>query len=120
MIAPGTCPERRQGKGCVYFARNLLSLRLLTLVVHDILGTCLYIDDLSAALAFYTKVLGLNLTSKTVGRYLFFRCSRPRSRRILNSGKACSASRFGFELGSTFRVSMFSLTIFLLVSPSHL
>ncbi len=43
-------------------------------VVHDILETCLYVDDLSAARAFYTKVLGLNLTSKTVGRHLFFRC----------------------------------------------
>jgi catechol 2,3-dioxygenase-like lactoylglutathione lyase family enzyme len=42
--------------------------------IHDILETCLYVDDLSAARTFYADVLGLSLTSETDGRHLFFRC----------------------------------------------
>lgn len=37
------------------------------------LETCLYADDLDAAEAFYTAVLGLTPHSKVAGRHLFFR-----------------------------------------------
>ena len=37
------------------------------------LETCLYADDLSAAEAFYSGVLGLTLHSKVAGRHLFYR-----------------------------------------------
>jgi catechol 2,3-dioxygenase-like lactoylglutathione lyase family enzyme len=42
--------------------------------VTDILETCLYVDDLSAAEAFYTQILGLTIDSKTENRHIFFRC----------------------------------------------
>lgn len=44
------------------------------MIPHGILETCLYVDDLDAAEAFYTRVLGLRLIGKEVGRHLFFRC----------------------------------------------
>ncbi len=44
--------------------------------VGDVLETCLYAVDLHAAEQFYTKVLGLELLSKTPGRHVFFRCGR--------------------------------------------
>lgn len=39
-----------------------------------ILETCLYVDDLDAAEAFYERVLGLRAFSKQAGRHVFFRC----------------------------------------------
>ncbi|MGH2457249.1 MAG: VOC family protein, partial [Chloroflexota bacterium] len=39
-----------------------------------VLETCLYVDDLTAAEAFYASVLGLELFSKVPGRHVFFRC----------------------------------------------
>jgi len=39
-----------------------------------VLETCLYVDDLDAAEAFYTSVLGLELDAKVPGRHVFFRC----------------------------------------------
>ena len=40
-----------------------------------VLETCLYADDLAAAEAFYSGVLGLTLQSKVSGRHLFYRLS---------------------------------------------
>ena len=37
------------------------------------LETCLYVDDLDRAEAFYSGVLGLPLYSKVAGRHLFYR-----------------------------------------------
>lgn len=37
------------------------------------LETCLYVDDLEAAEAFYSGVLGLSLFGKVAGRHLFYR-----------------------------------------------
>lgn len=42
--------------------------------VQHILETCLYVDDLQAAEAFYTTILGFELYSKVDGRHCFFRC----------------------------------------------
>ncbi|HVC34563.1 MAG TPA: VOC family protein [Chloroflexota bacterium] len=42
--------------------------------VTQILETCLYVDDLEAAEAFYATVLGLELYAKLPGRHVFFRC----------------------------------------------
>jgi catechol 2,3-dioxygenase-like lactoylglutathione lyase family enzyme len=42
--------------------------------VKQILETCLYVDDLDAAEAFYSQVLGLKALSKVEGRHIFFRC----------------------------------------------
>jgi len=39
-----------------------------------ILETCLYVDDLDAAAAFYTRVLGLAVHSRVEGRHVFFSC----------------------------------------------
>ena len=39
-----------------------------------ILETCIYVDDLSAAEAFYGSVLGLQVVSQQEGRHLFLRC----------------------------------------------
>ncbi|MCY3970973.1 MAG: VOC family protein, partial [Acidobacteria bacterium] len=39
-----------------------------------VLEACLYVDDLEAAEAFYTEILGLTLHSKLDGRHVFFRC----------------------------------------------
>ena len=39
-----------------------------------ILETCLYAEDLDAAEAFYTRVLGLEVFSRQQGRHVFFRC----------------------------------------------
>jgi len=36
--------------------------------------TCLYISDLDKAEAFYHRILGLPLVSKSEGRHIFFRC----------------------------------------------
>jgi len=40
----------------------------------QVLETCLYVDDLSAAEDFYTRVFGLTLISRVEGRHVFFRC----------------------------------------------
>jgi catechol 2,3-dioxygenase-like lactoylglutathione lyase family enzyme len=39
-----------------------------------ILETCLYVDDLSAAQAFYVDILGLQEVSRVDGRHLFLHC----------------------------------------------
>lgn len=39
-----------------------------------VLETCLYAEDLDAALEFYGRVLGLKLHSRVEGRHLFFHC----------------------------------------------
>lgn len=41
---------------------------------REILETCLYVDDLAAARAFYTQVLGLSVVEEQPGRHLFMRC----------------------------------------------
>jgi catechol 2,3-dioxygenase-like lactoylglutathione lyase family enzyme len=40
----------------------------------ELLETCLYVSDLSAAERFYVDVLGLHPYSRTEGRSVFFRC----------------------------------------------
>jgi len=42
--------------------------------LDSVLEACLYVDDLEAAEAFYSGVLGLTLHSKLEGRHVFFRC----------------------------------------------
>ncbi|HET9017622.1 MAG TPA: VOC family protein [Thermomicrobiaceae bacterium] len=42
--------------------------------VGTVLETCLYVDDLAAAEAFYRDVLGLELESRVAERHAFFRC----------------------------------------------
>ena len=42
--------------------------------VDQILETCLYVDQLDRAEAFYRDVLGLSLVSRQAGRHAFFRC----------------------------------------------
>lgn len=39
-----------------------------------VLETCLYVDDLAAAEAFYHDLLGLSVVSRQEGRHVFFRC----------------------------------------------
>lgn len=39
-----------------------------------VIETCLYVDDLVAAEAFYTRVLGLETYARVAGRHVFFRC----------------------------------------------
>jgi catechol 2,3-dioxygenase-like lactoylglutathione lyase family enzyme len=38
-----------------------------------IIETCLYVDDLEAAEAFYVRVLGLEIYARVPGRHVFFR-----------------------------------------------
>lgn len=42
--------------------------------VDHVLETCLYVDDLDAAEAFYTSVLGMKRYAGVPGRHTFFRC----------------------------------------------
>jgi catechol 2,3-dioxygenase-like lactoylglutathione lyase family enzyme len=42
--------------------------------VRRVLETCLYADDLDAAVRFYERVLGLRAHSRVEGRHAFFRC----------------------------------------------
>lgn len=42
--------------------------------INRILETCLYVNDVEAARAFYTHVLGLDLYSRAGDRHVFFRC----------------------------------------------
>ena len=44
--------------------------------VDNVLETCLYVDDLLRAEAFYGEVLGLKLESRQEGRHVFFHCGR--------------------------------------------
>ena len=44
--------------------------------VDQILETCLYVDQLDAAEAFYRDVLGLTFVSRQPGRHVFFRCGQ--------------------------------------------
>jgi catechol 2,3-dioxygenase-like lactoylglutathione lyase family enzyme len=46
------------------------------MTVHDVLETCLYVDDLARAERFYSEVLGLKLESRQEGRHVFFHCGR--------------------------------------------
>jgi catechol 2,3-dioxygenase-like lactoylglutathione lyase family enzyme len=54
-----------------------------------ILETSLYVDDLDAARAFYTKLLGQAPTSESPGRHLFFRLES--AMLLLFSAEAASA-----------------------------
>lgn len=40
----------------------------------SVLESCLYVDDLEAAHAFYRQVIGLELFLRDPSRHLFFRC----------------------------------------------
>jgi catechol 2,3-dioxygenase-like lactoylglutathione lyase family enzyme len=42
--------------------------------VDRVLETCVYAQDLEAAEEFYTRVLGLEVHSRELGRHVFFRC----------------------------------------------
>lgn len=42
--------------------------------IAHVLETSLYVDDLDAAEAFYTRVLGLEAFAREHGRHVFFRC----------------------------------------------
>ena len=42
--------------------------------IQGVLETCLYVDDLRAAEAFYGSVLGLPVMGRQEGRHVFFRC----------------------------------------------
>ena len=42
--------------------------------VRRIVETCLYVDDLAVAKAFYERVLGLEAFAEVEGRHVFFRC----------------------------------------------
>lgn len=44
------------------------------LQIRQVLESCLYVDDLQAARAFYGGVLGLKLHSEVQGRHLFYHC----------------------------------------------
>jgi catechol 2,3-dioxygenase-like lactoylglutathione lyase family enzyme len=61
----------------------------MPLVARDILETCLYVDDLTAARRFYTDVLGLAVIDEQPGRHLFLRCGRRML--LLFIPEACSA-----------------------------
>jgi catechol 2,3-dioxygenase-like lactoylglutathione lyase family enzyme len=39
-----------------------------------VLETCLYVDDIDAAQAFYSRVLGLDMDCRNGERHVFFRC----------------------------------------------
>ena len=39
-----------------------------------VLESCLYVDDLEAAVRFYGEALGLEMVSRVEGRHAFFRC----------------------------------------------
>jgi catechol 2,3-dioxygenase-like lactoylglutathione lyase family enzyme len=43
---------------------------------REILETCLYVNDLAAARAFYADVLGLEVREEQPGRHLFLRCGQ--------------------------------------------
>ena len=42
----------------------------------QILETCLYVDDLAVAEAFYRDVLGLKVIRRKTGRHVFFQCGQ--------------------------------------------
>ena len=44
--------------------------------VAEVLESALYVEDLTAAEQFYTKVLGLTFYSKLEGRHVFLRCGQ--------------------------------------------
>lgn len=43
---------------------------------EDVLETCIYVDDLDAAQAFYERVLRLKLIGHEAGRYCFYRLGK--------------------------------------------
>jgi catechol 2,3-dioxygenase-like lactoylglutathione lyase family enzyme len=43
--------------------------------IYGVLETCLYVNDLMAAVEFYTTVLGMRLIEHQPGRHAFFRCA---------------------------------------------
>ena len=55
--------------------------------VQQILETCLYVNDLDAAEAFYRVTLGLELESRQPGRHVFFHCGN--SMLLLFEAEAC-------------------------------
>ena len=48
----------------------------LEIKLRGVLETCLYVDDLDAAEAFYSKLPGLKLVAREEGRHIFYRCNR--------------------------------------------
>jgi len=44
--------------------------------ISGVLETCLYVDNLEAADAFYSKLPGLELVAKEEGRHIFYRCGQ--------------------------------------------
>jgi catechol 2,3-dioxygenase-like lactoylglutathione lyase family enzyme len=56
-----------------------------------VLETCLYVDDLEVAEAFYRDVLGLEPRSRVAGRHVFFRCG-PAMLLIFNPQATCIPS----------------------------
>lgn len=48
----------------------------MELRAREVLETAVYADDLEAAEAFYTSVLGLEVIARVEGRHVFFRCGR--------------------------------------------
>jgi catechol 2,3-dioxygenase-like lactoylglutathione lyase family enzyme len=54
-----------------------------------VLETCLYVDDLAAAEAFYRDVLGLAFHSRGEGRHVFFHCGD--GMLLLFNAEACLA-----------------------------
>lgn len=44
--------------------------------LHQILETCLYVDDLKSAEEFYAQIPGITLVSGQDGRHVFFRCGK--------------------------------------------
>ncbi|MBI5834693.1 MAG: VOC family protein [Armatimonadetes bacterium] len=54
-----------------------------------VIESCLYVDDLDTAAAFYGDVLGLELVAAEVGRHAFFRCGA--SMVLLFNPRRCAA-----------------------------
>jgi catechol 2,3-dioxygenase-like lactoylglutathione lyase family enzyme len=53
----------------LYFIENQWFMK-----VNTVLETCLCVNDIDAAEAFYTNVLGMEAFAKQPGRHVFFRC----------------------------------------------
>ena len=61
--------------------------------VSDVLEAALYVQDLSAAEQFFTRILGLTLYSKLDGRHVFLRCGQRMV--LLFNAKATAVSAGG-------------------------
>ncbi len=49
---------------------------MIPIKIKSVLETSLYVDDLEKAEAFYSDILGFDLSIKTPGRHAFFRCGK--------------------------------------------